>query len=198
MRVFVIVCSMLWLLTGCASLNRDTIATDANTSVVIGVSLSGLPVQRLGHHYQFNFVNSNGDEVQVTRQLRATDHFIVVTGLPAGDWTWQSISARATPGVSGFNSVSTRARLVLLEFGLADQSAVMLSEQLVITHVEGLGSSIDVNPRTAGLQASVQTRISNWLQAQTDGFSVELAPVGVKKIPETTPGPSLFERFFGT
>lgn len=199
MRSVLILALVSWVLlfTGCASLNQDTVATDAETLVVIGVSLRGLPVQRLGHHYQFDFVNADGDTVQVTRQLRATDHFLVIEGLPAGDWTWQSISPRATPGVSGFNSVSARARPVMVMFSLADQSALMLSKQLVITHTEGLGGRIDVNPQTTSLQASVQARITNWLNTQSDDFDVELSPVGVQNLPENTAEPSLFERLFG-
>ena len=194
--IFISVVSALSLF-GCASIERDTVATDAETLVLIGVSLNGLPVQRLGHHYQFNFVNDAGDEFQLTRQLRTTDHFVVIEGLPPGDWTWQSISPRATPGVTGFNPVSARARPVLLEFTLADESAVMLSEQLTITHSEGLGGRIDANPRAATLQRSVQDRMTNWLNAQAGGLTVELTPVGVPNRPEVEPQPNLFERLFG-
>lgn len=184
-------------LVGCGSLNRDSMTTDHDTMVVIGVSLAGLPVQRLGHHYQFNFVNAEGAEFQVTRQLRATDHFVVVEGLPPGDWQWKSFSPRATPGVTGFNPVSARAQAVQLEFSVPDQTALMLSQQLTITHSEGLGGAIDANPRTTALQSSVQSRITNWFNAQANGLQIQLEPVGVRNVPEVESGPSLFERLFG-
>lgn len=199
MRVFTLSVSVVLILSllGCASMARDTAATDADTVVVIGVSLSGLPVQRLGHHYQLNFVNAEGGRFQVTRQLRTTDHFIVISGMPPGDWTWESFSPRTTPGVSGFESLSARARPVLLEFPLADQSAVMLSQQLLITHSEGILGGTATQPSTTSLQPSVQDRITRWLQAQPSQRALQLTPVGVLNIPETESTPSLFDLLFG-
>ena len=199
MRLLAVSVSLVWAfsLFGCASFNRDSVNTDADTLVVIGVSLSDYPVQRLGHHYQFNFVNAEGGTFQITRQLRTTDHFVVVEGMPPGDWTWKSFSPRTTPGVSGFEPMSSRARPVLLEFTLADQTAVMLSQQLLITHSEGLVGGIATDPSTISLQRSVQDRITNWLNAQSSHRATQLTPVGVLNIPETQPTPSLFDLLFG-
>ena len=199
MRVFTILVVILWAvsLVGCANLNRDSAPTAANTLVVIGVSLDGLPVQRLGHHYQFNLVNAAGQEFQFTRQLRTIDRFVTVEGLPPGDWTWQSFSARTTPGVSGFDPISARARPVLLEFSLAEGDAVMLSQQLLISHEEGISGRAVANPRNVPLQSTVQARITQWLNSRSADYRVELTPVGTLNVPETEPRPSVFDLLFG-
>lgn len=185
------------LLAGCASQSRIDPEDTAGSVFMLGMSLEGRPVNELGYHYVFNFVDADDEPVSITQRPRHRDHYIIFDQLAPGDWELVSYAARPAPGVSNFAGIRLQARPVHLKFTLEDESVHLLSQQLIIEHGRNARDETTTSPRMAPLSLRIQDRMDRRAQRMGDHWQFDPEPIGELDPPERATRRSFLERLFG-
>lgn len=179
---------VLTALAGCASAPLIDRNNTADTVLFVGMSLQGSTPSQLGHYYLLNFVDADEQEQQVIVRPRRTDHYMIITELPPGEYQLVSWAARTAPGVDGFADVSLRAREVDVRFELMAGSVHKLSQQFNISHTQDRFGRRIMQASFGPLQSGVEARIDRRTDQVGEDWIIVAEPVGV--LPEKEPAPA--------